>query len=427
MQALSIMDLSIPNYLKTRNAYRGIYEQYVDEASFLWVLRDVATKQPHYDASDILELEQRIEAQLDGLMTSVDIGWDVCDAVLDIQEPGEVFTSTVIAMRSHETHKIQRAVDVGLQTESTFRGLASAIAWLPSEISNPWIEKFLYGKDMNHKYLGLAACSLRRQDPGELLNNIFHRDDCLQHEKLHARALRLVGELRRQDCMPAILTAMKSGNEDLQFWASWSAILLGQKSAIEHLKPFLLKQGKYLDKTIQLVFRVLPVELSRELISELAVDEIHLRTVIKATGVLGDPHAVNWLIGKMQNVMSAKLAGESFSLITGIDLEKHHLAIELPENYPVIPNDDVDDENIDLDEDENLPYPDIEKVAAIWRRLGQQFIVGRRYIMGRPITAELLKDKIAHGFQRQRHAAALELALLGEMPLPNTHARIMAS
>jgi len=427
VQALSIMDLSIPNYLKTRNAYRGIYEQYVDEASFLWILRDVAINQPHYDANDILELEQRIEAQLDGLMTSVDIGWDVCDAVLDIQEPGEVFTSTVIAMRSHETHKIQRSVDVGLQTDASFRGLVSAIAWLPAEISNPWIEKFLYGKDMNHKYLGLAACSLRRQDPGKVLNNILQRDDCLQHEKLHARALRLVGELRRQDCMPAILSAIKADNEKLRFWAAWSAVLLGQQSVIQDLKPFLFKPGKNQDKTIQLAFRVLPVEIARELISELASDETQARTVIKATGVLGDPHAVNWLIGKMQDIKLAKLAAESFTFITGIDLEKHHLAIEQPENYPVIPDDDADDENTDMDEDENLPYPDIEKVAAIWRRLGQQFIVGRRYFMGRPITTDLLKDKIAHGFQRQRHAAALELALQGEMPLLNTHSRILAS
>ena len=104
-------DLSIPNYLNTRNAYKDIYEQYVDEASFLWILRSIAVEQPHYDASDILELEQRIDAQLDGLMTSVDIGWQVCEEVLTLQEPGEVFTSMVIAMRSHETSKIQMAVD----------------------------------------------------------------------------------------------------------------------------------------------------------------------------------------------------------------------------------------------------------------------------------------------------------------------------
>jgi len=45
--------------------------------------------------------------------------------------------------------------------------------------------------------------------------------------------------------------------------------------------------------------------------------------------------------------------------------------------------------------------------------------------MGRSITPELLQDKIEHAYQRQRHAAAMELALLDSgIPLPNTRARL---
>lgn len=421
-------DLSIPNYLNTRNAYKDIYEQYVDDASFLWILRSVAVEQPHYEASDILELEQRVEAQLDGLMTSMDIGWQVCEDVLAVQGPGEVFTSMVIAMRSHEASKIQMAVEVGLESEQTMPGLISAMGWLPAQYANPWTERFLQGKDMGHKYLGLAACSVRRQDPGEVLTTILQREDCQQHALLHARALRLIGELRRQDCMPAINTAMNSDNEDIQFWANWSAALLGHRATIQQLQPIVFKSGHYQDKAIQLAFRILPIEQAREWISQMSQDESQTRAVIKAVGVLGDPHAINWLIGKMQDPLMAKLAGESFSYITGVDFEKHQLNIDEPENYPAIPNDDAEDENTDLDEDENLPYPDVEKVTTIWRNHGQNFIVGRRYFMGRPITAEFLKEKLMDGTQRQRHAAAMELALSeSDVQLFNTRARILAS
>ena len=99
------MDLSIPNYLRTRNAYRDIYEQYVTEASFLWVLRDIAVNQPHYEPADILELEQRIQAHLDGLMTSVDIGWDVCEAALELREPGYHAIPIETKLQSHTAHK----------------------------------------------------------------------------------------------------------------------------------------------------------------------------------------------------------------------------------------------------------------------------------------------------------------------------------
>ncbi len=150
--------------------------------------------------------------------------------------------------------------------------------------------------------------------------------------------------------------------------------------------------------------------------------------MIKAIGVLGDPHAINWLISKMEDSSLAKLAGESFSHITGVDLEKQQLTIDEPDSYPRIPNDDAEDDNVELDEDENLPYPDVEKVAAMWRQHGQNFIVGHRYFMGSPITTEMLKEKLIGGSQRQRHAAAMELALNEHnVQLPNTSARVLGS
>lgn len=420
-------DLSVPNYLNTHNAYKDIYEQYADDASFLWILRSGAMEQPHYDASDVLELEQRIEAQLDGLMTSLDIGWEVCESALEFQEPGEVFTSMVIAMRSREAEKIKIAVEVGLENELATPGLISAMGWLPSEIVDPWTERFLNGKDMDHKYLGLATCSVRRKDPGEILTNFLQREDCLQHEKLYCRALRLIGELRRQDCMPAINAAMNHDNEHINFWANWSSVLLGHRASVENFQSIIFNAGPHQDRAIQTAFRILPVEQAREWISRLSEDEIHARAVIKAIGVLGDPHAINWLISKMKDPKLAKLAGESFSYITGVDLEKHNLIIDEPDNYPVIPSEDIDDEDVGLDEDENLPYPDAEKVASIWRNHGQNFIIGRRYFMGRPVNAEHLKAKLSHGTQRQRHAAALELALTeDDIRLLNTRARTLA-
>jgi len=97
--------------LNTMNAYKDIYEQYVTEASFLWILRSIAVEQPHYTREDIYELEQRIEAQLDGLMTAVEEAWEVCLDALELEQPGEVFTATVTAFRSHDVGKIQTAVE----------------------------------------------------------------------------------------------------------------------------------------------------------------------------------------------------------------------------------------------------------------------------------------------------------------------------
>lgn len=406
-------------------AYRDQYERGVVDASFLWLLRSIAVDQPHYTLSELGGLERRLEAQLNILMSSLDLGWQACEAALALRQPGEVFTATVIALRSHDIEKIKTAIQSGLAVPGTFKGLVSALGWLPAEIARPWLERLLKGKDMNHKYLGVAACSVRRDDPGEILTDILKREDCRSHLSLHARALRLVGELRRQDLMPLLQANLDTKDATLSFWATWSSILLGQHALVKNLRPHVLKPGAHQARAIQMAFRVLPVEQGREWISALAKDPANLRAVISATGILGDPHAINWLISKMIDPQQARLAAEAFTLITGIDLEKHNLTTLSASNQEPTPNDNPADENVALDEDENLPWPNVEKIAALWRSHGQHFLVGRRYFLGKAIAPEWLKQKIADSSQRQRHAAALDLALIdSHSRLLNTRARV---
>lgn len=384
--------------------YHNIFSRYVDDASFLWLLRTIAVKQPSYSKDDITRLEKWIEYNLDGVMSSIDLGWHVCESALAMGEPGEVFTAAVTAFKSHEVKKIELVVDAGLQDDQTFKGLVSALGWITAELVNPWINEFLISKNLDHKYLGLAVCSVRRHDAGDYLTKILSRDDCRQHKKLYTRALRLIGELRRQDLMPALKQAISSDDRDVVFWASWSAILLGNRSAVNNLKGYLRNGEAHQRRAIHIAFRVLPVDQARQWISEMAKDETLGRAVIQATAVLGDPHVVNWLIQMMKEPASARVAGEAITMITGIDLIQHSLT-------KAMPNNGVDDDNVAMDEDDKLPWPDAEKIAMLWQQQGRNFIIGQRYFMGQLISTPWLLKQLEHANQRQRCAAALELAL----------------
>lgn len=420
------MDITQSKLIQSAHAYRGIYEQFVTDASFLWHLRSISINQPNFYVDDQIRFESRIDAQLDGLMTSVELGWECCEEALEIAGPGEHFTASVTAFRSHEVQKIQKVVETGLKSPLSTKGLVSAMGWLSSGIVEPWLEKLLNGKDLNHKYLGIAACSVRRKDPGEVLSQIIKREDCRAHLPLYARMLRLVGELRRQDLMPALQQAEKSKDPAIVFWSLWSMILLGQTAIAKNLQPFVIKPNIYQSRASSLAFRVLPIEQARDWISAMAKNPELSREVIKATSNLGDPHAVNWLITKMEDSALARLAGESFTNITGIDLQQHQVSKKSISNIPTVPNDEPNDHNVGLDEDENLIWPDPEKVAALWRSHGSNFMVGRRYFLGKPISSDWLKRVIAEGNMRQRHAATLELALLDpQTRLINTYAKVI--
>lgn len=419
------MDSTAPHTNHRTHAYRDMYEQGVAEASFLWLLRSLKIEQPQHTVTVVAELETRVQNELDGLMTSPDLGWACCEPTLAFGEPGEQFTATVIALRSHETRHIQTAVETGLSNRRATQGLISALGWLESDIVQPWIGRFLNSKDLNHKFLGIAACSVRREDPGELLTSILKREDCQKHTALHARALRLIGECRRRDLMNALQAAAGSQEPSMAFWAHWSTILLGQHTAVKNLQPLVFKRGPFQARAIQLAFRVLPIEQAREWISAMAKDPENARAVIIATGVLGDPHAVNWLIGKMADPLLARLAGEAFTFITGVDLVQHQPHEDPHNGGAPIPNDDENDAQVDMDDDENLSWPDGEKIAALWRYHGANFRVGQRYFLGKPITPDWLRSQINAGTLRQRHAAALELALIDPLSrLINTRAKV---
>ena len=406
-------------------AYLDLYERFVVEASFLWLLRSMVVDRPHYTLSDIHALEGRIQAQLDGLKTSMDMAWPLCEKAIELNGPGEVFTATILAFRSADPIKIQKVVEAGLATPECTKALVSAMAWLPRTDSQPWIQNALASKDTHLNYIAICLYSLRRENPGDVLAKYLLRDEFRQDEILHARCLRLLGEIKRRDQRSALSHAAESENASVAFWANWSASLLGDKKAVHQLEPHLFKTSAYQERALQVAFRVVPVSQARQWIAQLAADPQHARAAIKAAGISGDPYAVDGLIEKMKDQTHARLAGEAFTLITGIDLEQDRLNSAAPPNTVPMPNDDAHDPTVAMDEDEYLAWPNAALVAARWQQTVGQLTKGQRYLLGKEINTSHLLEHLQTSFQRQRHAAAMELALLDTSHvLTNTRSKV---
>ena len=394
------------------NAFLGNCELFADNASFLWQLRTIAVNQPHYTRDDLLELDARIDAQLNGLMVLPEESWSICEQNLALEQPGDIFVAAVLAFRCLDVAKIQAAVEAGLANPNATPGLISALGWLPGRLVHSWIKKFLTSKDLQHKYLALAACSIRQENPEDYLSAIFAREDCRAHLQLYTRALRLAGELKRYDLLPAVRHAINSALPKVKFWALWAGVMLGDFQLADSLKPYVFQSGECQRLAIELCFRVLPSEQAYEWITELAKNPKQLRAAIVAIGVLGDPKAIDWLIGQMQEPQLSRIAGEMFSTITGIALDENNLALEaLPDLTEQLPAVDEAEDGLEVDEDEYLPFPDVNKIGAIWQKYRNRFAVGSRHLLGKAITEPHLQQLLVSGTQRHRRAAAMELAL----------------
>jgi uncharacterized protein (TIGR02270 family) len=127
--------------------------------------------------------------------------------------------------------------------------------------------------------------------------------------------------------------------------------------------------------------------------------------------VIGDPTQNPWLIDYLRVPELARSAGEAFTMITGIDLAYEDLEGEWPEGVEAGPTENPEDENLEMDPNEHLPWPNPGLVQRWWEQHRQRFQTATRYLLGQPIGFEWLQQVLRIGRQRQRAAAALELAI----------------
>ncbi len=387
-----------------------IIEQHAEEAAFLWILRSHAVRAPHYRLKDLAKLDNRVEAHLDGLRVAGDLGWDLCEQALAIGESGEVFAASLLALESKDPQKLAKIISIAEHSADASKGLVSALGWTdPSKLSGT-VKHLLESNSSFHQLIGISACAVHRVNPGKILETLIH--DKNAPLPLRARALRAVGELKRRDLIHQLRDYFQDTEASIRFWAAWSSVLLGNRSeALEVLKTFVVL-GPRLFPALPVLLRVLPVSDSKTLLQGLAQYPERQRDLVAGAGMIGDPLYVPWLIQQMANPELARLAGESFSLITGADIAYEDLDRDKPEGFEAGPTENPEDDDVALESDENLAWPDPQKVQAWWTAREHNFQSGSRYLLGAPNTETQCRKVLREGFQTQRAAAALELALL---------------
>ena len=398
-----------------------VLARHAADGAFLWIVRDRGLGFPHLRLSDLCRIDERVEANIDGLRVSGEPGWEIAKAqFFEFGQAGETFAAAVLAFESSDPSKIQEVLALGMLKPENLRALASALGWIAPSVAIPHIKMLLNSTDPSLKRVGLAGAAILRRNPGPAMMEAFASDDLVTK----ARALRAAGEIGLMDLQNTIRANLKSRDPGCRYWAAWStALLSGHADAIAQLQSFAENATPFSETAAQLVVRRLPIRDSRLWIKRLAKELGRLRVAIKAIGALGDPDLIPWLIEQIKQPALARVAGESLSLITGVDITYDKLEGEKPDGFEAGPNDDPSDENVEMDPDENLPWPDPSRVLSWWTRHKSSYSKDVRHILGKPIGKESLRDALMKGYQRQRAAAALELAIVNPgRPLFETRA-----
>ena len=209
---------------------KPIVEQHAEEAAFLWLLRNAAAHEPHYSLKDLVELDNRVEAHLDGLRIAGEAAWEICQHALAVEEPGEVFTAALFAFEGNDGRRVDEIISIAEKSPDTWQALVSAIAWLSNEHYQRWERAMWNAHTPAYQRLALARCVAHNQYPGQCLDRSLTDSDPIYQ----AHALRAVGKLKRFDLLPLLQQQLSAENDSCRFWAAWSAVVLGHRDALEN-------------------------------------------------------------------------------------------------------------------------------------------------------------------------------------------------
>lgn len=377
-------------------------------------VRSVLVRAPHVGLLHLGRLDERITAHLDGLAIAGDYGSQLCLSALERPGCGEVFALTVRAIEARDQVLIEHALALVPMLPDAARGVASALGWVSAAELKGVVRMLLASAEPERRALGFDACRMHQVDPGRVLQDGL----VAAQPPVRAAALRCAGELGRIDLLEPARQAMNDEHPDVVFQAAVAVCLLGDRQAsLKVLAEAALQPTPQGDRALAVVLTASRDDVAHSIArafsrhaQEQPGDKVRQRRLVRALGLLGDPRFVPWLVERMAEPALARLAGEAFCWITGVDLARMDLETLQAPPLPEHPSDDPGDDDVSLDEDESLPWPDAVKVQAWWAGQASMHAaaaVGQRLFEGEAPSIAVAQRVLREGTQRRRARAAL--------------------
>jgi uncharacterized protein (TIGR02270 family) len=396
-----------------------IIEREAEDTGFLWLSRAHQVTAPNVRLIDLVRLDERVEAHVDALRIGGSRGWSLALTLLASGSAGAFFSAGVLCVESGDRAAFERIVEHGYEAArqaeapppgpayNPWSGMVSALAWVDGSHAARVIDWLLQAAQPRLRWLAIAACGARRGMREGVLERALADADPL----VRARAYRTIGELGHADVIAQIAPGFRDDDPECRFWSAWAAARMGAAEPLDVMAEIAWQGGPRAERALDLLLRRLDMAPANARLREFAQLPDRQRSQIRATGVIGDPIYIPWLIERMSELPTARLAGEAFSMITGVDLAYRDLDVRPPADFQSGPNDDLEDENVALEEDDRLPWPDPVKVGEWWTKNKGRFSSGTAYFLGQPKASADWLGALSDAFQRQRRAAALELAI----------------
>ena len=407
-----------------------VVELHAGDAAFLWELRRRAVSSHKYTLLDLATTDDRVEANLDGLLVARRQGWKILLDEMEAGSAGAIFAGCVWALRADDAVRFEAAMAYAADDPDCQRAVVSALGWAHADgerrgarsIGEGRVRELLADTNAVRRSVAVhaqAVCRLRWSDAE--LETLLRAPEVA----VRARAARYAGEVGAANAVGALARLLDDESTDVWQAAAWALCVLApaQSRAVERLMLAALECATD-GESVAMVARSLPPARARQWVRELASSG-RARTALQAAAAAGWPELLDDVVALMgsESESTAQLAGQAFSHITGADRVQLELEREgaLPGEEGAVEDESEDDGAIPVaNDEEDLPIPDPEKVAGWWREHASELAGDTRHLAGKPRDHVGLRHVLAHGKQPQRRDAAIELARMRRGIILNT-------
>jgi uncharacterized protein (TIGR02270 family) len=378
-----------------------IFEEHLDEASFLRQLWEAALRSPSYTLAGIAEgPEGRMLAHLDGLVLGGSrVAKKLLLPALGSNESGPVFAAAFALLASEDGDYMDDVLNaLPVANPQSRAALRRALAVVPVKALGKRLaalapEAIAIQSDL----LEVLACL--RIDSGLRLDRMVGSPD----PATQALAIRLSRVFSGRLDPEATERALGSSNATVRAAALEAGLVTGARGAFTAAEATVAQKGPGFT-TAALVLGLSGDEKSVAALIPALEDKVLRHSTSFAIGFSGRISAADALLRAMSDDELAPIAAEGFAAITGLGVKKEFA--KPVKGWNPEGKDEIAEE---YGPEADLPKPDTEAIGRWWKQARPKLDPAKRWLRGQLWHAEGLLRELELGPAWRRQALALEL------------------
>jgi uncharacterized protein (TIGR02270 family) len=392
----------------TRPILWDIYEEHLSEAAWLWGEWEESLDSALYAVGDVaVGPEERLLAHLDGLVLGgKEVARKLLFPALAGEDLGGVAAAAWALVQAEDADHQDAVVEALAAAAPPVQAVIGRALWLAPKAD---ISRLLpLWSDGSPTVRAMILDLFSPREPlwvRERLDPAFRSG----HPALIAAALRAVRRTRDREFGEHVRFALQYQQPEILRESLTTGLTLGMKETWAACRAAAAAPGDDCRLALALL-GISPDIKDRDLVRGRAADATVARHALWALGFCADIKAVDFLVSAMANPEHARVAGESFTAITGVPLVGK-LTKPGETVGPDVEEVEDDDPPPVVRSEDYLPEPQAEAVAKLWDKERSRYHPVVRYVNGLPRNTEALRPSLTSAPTWRREILSTELAL----------------